>query len=308
MSSQPILDEKELSETFLRLRQPLLSMLGRQFRLAPDKAEDVLQEVWAEAVPKIRRGERPTRTFEAYLRWLACQRAIDCKRRERSTKRMEKELFENLCRDRRDPRSIGSEAAERERRGRQGWLLSDLLQEFCAECEPDPARLLRKEIYERTCREESVKAIAEAMKLPLNKVLHERQSARDWMDERIHHADVNRSVFETLYRLVYSDDDGPRAAAGRGREVEGPTAIGGSAAVEARSSSDVVRWVIGTGRGFCPVPDRLLGWSERPDAAELKDVRYHVVEAGCEACRSDLKWVEGLDLGSLPVAQADRAG
>lgn len=54
------------------------------------------------------------------------------------------------------------------------------------------------------------------------------------------------------------------------------------------SLGDVVRWVIEEVGAFCPSPERLAKYRSNPNADDLRDVRYHVEEAGCKLCRYEL--------------------
>jgi DNA-directed RNA polymerase specialized sigma24 family protein len=285
--------EAKLSETFLRLRKPLTGTLRNRFRLTYYQAEDLVQDVWAEAVALVRNGRELTGTLESYLRWLAYRRAIDLLRREKVCREAEAELFERL-RQREEAPSIGSQVAEQERRGRQGLLLSELLQEFCRECETHRPLAIRKEVYERTCRGEDVNEIVAAMGLTCSQVFNERRAARDWLRGRILQVDVNRSVFATLHQLVYRDEEKEPSGRAAAEAVPVPARGSGLPGPEGQTVLDVVRWVIETARGFCPSPGRLLEWSRRRDANDLRDVRYHVVDIGCKACRSELERVEGV--------------
>ena len=58
---------------------------------------------------------------------------------------------------------------------------------------------------------------------------------------------------------------------------------------ELRSFGDVVRWVIDELGAMCPSPERLQAHRRTPEAPALRDVRYHVEEAGCRLCRVDLQ-------------------
>lgn len=50
----------------------------------------------------------------------------------------------------------------------------------------------------------------------------------------------------------------------------------------------MVRWAIEEAGGFCPSAERLARYAREPDAVDLRDVRYHVEEAGCRLCRVEL--------------------
>lgn len=54
------------------------------------------------------------------------------------------------------------------------------------------------------------------------------------------------------------------------------------------SFAEVVRWVIDELGAMCPSPERLAAYLANPQAAEYRDVRYHVEEAGCAICRAEV--------------------
>jgi hypothetical protein len=55
------------------------------------------------------------------------------------------------------------------------------------------------------------------------------------------------------------------------------------------SFGEVVRWLIEELGAFCPAAQRLRAYAARPDDPSLRDVRYHVQEAGCRLCRDELE-------------------
>ena len=59
------------------------------------------------------------------------------------------------------------------------------------------------------------------------------------------------------------------------------------------SFTEVVRWVIDELGALCPSPERLRAYTADPQAAEHRDVRYHVEEAGCSICRAELETAPG---------------
>lgn len=54
-----------------------------------------------------------------------------------------------------------------------------------------------------------------------------------------------------------------------------------------RTLSDVVRWVIREVGAMCPAQERLTAYFANPADPGLRDVRYHVEEAGCPICRAE---------------------
>jgi len=58
---------------------------------------------------------------------------------------------------------------------------------------------------------------------------------------------------------------------------------------ELHSFADVVRWVVEELGALCPSPQRLDAYHARPQAAEYRDVRYHLEEARCPICRAEPK-------------------
>ncbi len=59
------------------------------------------------------------------------------------------------------------------------------------------------------------------------------------------------------------------------------------------SFAEVVRWVIEELGALCPSPERLAAYHAHPHAAEYRDVRYHVEEAGCPICRAEREAIPG---------------
>lgn len=54
-----------------------------------------------------------------------------------------------------------------------------------------------------------------------------------------------------------------------------------------KTLSDVVLWVIQETDAMCPSPERLAAYWANPADPSLRDVRYHVEEAGCRICGAD---------------------
>ncbi len=55
-----------------------------------------------------------------------------------------------------------------------------------------------------------------------------------------------------------------------------------------KSFEDVVRLVIEELGALCPSLERLAAYRLRPNAPEFSDVRYHIREAHCQLCRTEL--------------------
>lgn len=55
-----------------------------------------------------------------------------------------------------------------------------------------------------------------------------------------------------------------------------------------KTLGDVVRWVIEELGALCPSAERLQAYFQNPQDPQLRDVRYHVEEAGCSICRAEL--------------------
>lgn len=67
------------------------------------------------------------------------------------------------------------------------------------------------------------------------------------------------------------------------------------------SFGDVVRWVIEDLGAMCPSAERLAHYARTPEAPDVSDVRYHVVDAGCRLCRIEL---ESMSLSKEEIAKA----
>jgi len=214
MTADPARLQAELAEAFTAHRAALCRWLQQAFPRLRDEAEDILQNALAETLRRVRaEGFYPEVGWVGYLRVVARHRAID---RLRS---WERRLFWQLAGSSRSDlssRSSGSSSgdasladgtagpatqlAEKERRSRQGLLLSHVLQQFCHWCERRPDRLAIKEAYERSLRGQKPAEIAAAMGLSADEVYGLLNRARQWVLQRIRQADVDRSVFLTLHR------------------------------------------------------------------------------------------------------------
>lgn len=213
MASDAARLERELTEALLAHREALLGWLGQAFRRLGEEAEDVLQDAVKETLGRVRtEGFCPKNGWAAYLRWVARRRAID------RLRTWERRVFQQLewggpsgegsSSSGRSPRSPdpadlapgpATQLKQVERRGRQGLLLSDVLQEFTRWCESRPGRLRIKEAYERSLRGQQPAQISAGLGISSSEVHTLLHRARQWVFERIRQADVDRSIFVTLH-------------------------------------------------------------------------------------------------------------
>lgn len=196
-----------VTQVFDACRPKLVEYLAAAFPRLAAEAEDILQDIWLEVHRRVvDEGFCPPPHFEAWLRTLARSRAID------RLRRIERRIFQTWPGTAADDSDKSSwtppaeqtpspshELAERERRQRQGLLLSQVLGEFCHWCEARPQRLAIKEAYERSLRGQSPAQIAAAMGVPARVVHQWLFQAREWVRERLSQKDIDRSVFLTLY-------------------------------------------------------------------------------------------------------------
>lgn len=206
--------DTELVAALAAVHVRLRDWLRHVFPRLRDEAEDILQDAITETLHRVRtEGFRPQAGWYAYLRWLAKQRALDrlrcCERRVFHRLSLGSPAEDSDCATARedwrhgpvDPRPVPSQSLEEaERRGRQGLLLSNVLQQFCHWCESRPERGRIKEAYERSLRGQPPAQIATAMGLAPAEVYTLLNQARNWVVERIRQTDVDRSVFLTLHR------------------------------------------------------------------------------------------------------------
>ena len=315
--------ERELTEVYQSALGSLQDWLVRSFPRLRNDAEDILQSAYLELIQRVRiQGVSPGTNWETALRQLARQRAIDRLRsveyrifrqmtggtdEDTETGEDMPQVSENV--EGRMPPPV-AEVATRERRTRQGLLLSNVLEEFCSWCESVPSRLVIREAYERSLRGQKPAEIAEAMGLPAVQVHSLLHQAREWVYERVKKHDVNRSVFLTLHRRK-KEDRPPEApnvvrkqvcSPGRGlkdqfaggKSLSEPPMAGENRAdlpMPAFSTlADVVHWVIEELGAMCPSPGRLQDFAERPNAPEFRDVRFHVAVAQCKLCQAAVGW------------------
>ncbi len=215
MASDTARLERELAQVLLAHRAALLDWLNQAFCRLGDEAEDVLQDAVKETLERVRTESFcPKNGWAAYLRWLARHRAID------RLRRLERQKLETLASGGSSDHSSSSsgpappspapvdpapgpaaQLEKVERRGRQGLLLSQVLQEFSYWCESRPNRLRIKEAYERSLRGQSPAQIAAGMGISSSEVYTLLHRAREWVRERIRQADVDGTVFVTLHGL-----------------------------------------------------------------------------------------------------------
>ncbi|MCS7237733.1 MAG: sigma-70 family RNA polymerase sigma factor [Thermoguttaceae bacterium] len=204
---EPEARDRLLTEIFNSCRPRALRYLKGAFPRLADEAEDILQDAWLEIYS--RRAEMeldPPRKLENYILSLVRSRAID------RLREFERRIFRSwqtsspADSQAHDPEPVeartplpSSQVAERERRAKQGLLLSEVLTEFCRWCEKRPQRLAIKETFERSLRGQSPGDIAAAMGVAPASVYQWLHQAREWVRRRVMEKDVDRSVFLTLY-------------------------------------------------------------------------------------------------------------
>lgn len=206
--------EAELMAAFSAHQPQLRAWLIRLFPRLGDEVDDLLQEVVTETLRRLRReGFCPERGWGVYWRWLARRRA--CDRLRTWERQMFQRLGSGVWADDADSSSKGEGDAlesidprpgpdkpllEAERRGRQGLMLSEVLEEFCRWCESRPERSRIKEAYERSLRGQQPAEIAAGLGISADEVYLLLNRARTWVLERVRQSDVDRSVFLTLHR------------------------------------------------------------------------------------------------------------
>lgn len=279
-------------------KEAIVAFLVRAFPRLAAEAEDIFHEVFVEALDKAQReGFVPSAGWPAWFRWCCRNRAVDRRRSE------ERQIFQNLSEPTSTTGAAGmppaddapgpaTQAAEKERRGRQGLLLSHILADFCRWCESRPEGSRLKAIYERRLRGESPAHIATALGIPRNTVDQAVKRARDWIFQRICQADVEGTVFVTL-RV------GPRPASGTPAAADKPAPPPHARTVDLpagpppprhspapQNLAEVVRWVVEELGAVCPGPERLHAYRATPNNPELEDVRYHLETACCRICQA----------------------
>jgi len=214
VGGEPERIEAELTDVLASSRAALCRYVHYAFPRLAGQAEDIVQEAVLETLRRVRREAfRPKTGWPAWLRVVVRSRAID---RLRSwERRVFRQMASGVARDGADPGGRPSSddggptdarpgprtgLVEAERRGRQGLLLSQVLEEFCRWCEARPERAALKETYERSLRGQQPAEIAVAMGLPAARVYDYLNRARQWVFDRIRQADVDRSIFLTLHR------------------------------------------------------------------------------------------------------------
>lgn len=208
--------QAEFQAAWADCQKSLREYLVRAFPRLASEADDILQEVFLEAIQRSRAEGTPSVVdWRGWCRTAVRHRAIDRLRRweRRAFRQLSGQKTSNSSESfdsSRPSDSSGKEpvdsapgpatqAAEKQRRARQGLLLSEVLVAFCRFCEAKAARLKMKEAYERVLRGQKPDEIAAALGLPPAEVHQLLYRARQWILERIRQADVDRSVFVTLF-------------------------------------------------------------------------------------------------------------
>ena len=247
------------------LRQFLAAKFGR---LSEADREDIVQEVCLAVWKRLSVTPDfvPDSPWTTYLARAAINAALN------SLKHVERGWFQTLADESVDPAlasvmpnppAIADEIA---RRDRQSLLLSDILREYVARCEQKQMQT-QKEIYERRLRGQEPTQISSEMGVSEDNVYQHLKRARDWIMDRIQQADVARSVFQTFLR--------PRR--------ETPVTSGLPDHVP-RNFHEVLQRVVHEAGVLCPSDGRLMLYFASPSEVELRDVRYHVEDAGCPLC------------------------
>ena len=208
--------ETEFQTTWADCQRALREYLVRAFPRLASEVEDLLQEVFLEAIQRCRAEGMPAVVdWRGWCRTAVRHRAID------RLRMWERWAFRQLSGQKTSSQSDSFDSSrpsdssssepvdtspgpatrvgEKQRRTRQGILLSEVLAAFCRFCEAKPVRLKMKEAYERALRGQTPEQIAAAMHLPPTEVHQLLYRARQWILERIRQADVEQSVFITLF-------------------------------------------------------------------------------------------------------------
>jgi len=293
--------EDDLHTIAVREKGAIIAACVQAFPQLQADAEDLFHEVLLEGLEKARTESFvPGQGWAAWLRWMIRNRALDRLRVR------ERELFSSWTQRQGtcwqpevpDPSPLPSSlVAERERRKRQGLLLSQVLAEFTRWCEARADGFRMKTIYERRVRGESPEAIARDLGISRNTVDVMVKRAREWIYGRICQVDVDYTVFQTLHagRTPPAEIE-PSGRREKNSPVAGPPLKGaslpGASAKNPPSSpaslADVVHWVVTELGAFCPSPERLAAYRRTPHISELEDVRYHVEVVKCKICSAGL--------------------
>ena len=267
-----------------------------------ETCEDIAQDAFTYSIRRVRKsGFRPSTTWWYFLRWKGGKLALD------RTKKQELVLFANLtlgsgsssC-DSWGPSdhrmTPGSAVAAEKGRRRDAKLLSDVLQEFCQDCERSDKNT-KKEIYERYLRGQGGTDIEKAMGLGKGSSNPVTSRADDWVEKRASQRDVHSSVASAFVRrepeirhlgAKVPDDD-------EGGDADYPLLPITSARTPAQcpatirlSEEDVWSFIITHRRAMCPSIERLAKYAAAPCVDGFSDVWYHVEEAACHLCRVEL--------------------
>lgn len=291
-------------------KEAIVAFLGRAFPRLAAEAEDIFHEVFLEALDKARgEGFVPSAGWPAWFRWCCHNRAVDRLRGE------ERRLLEDLSAAGPSSGSPGlpladhapgpaTQAAEKERRGRQGLLLSHILADFCRWCESRPEGYRLKTIYERRIRGETPAHIAQTLSIARNTVDQSVKRARDWIFQRVCQADVEGTVFVTLRRGRRLAGDAPLVQPPGPPVHERPISRVPFQPPPSRgfpvlhNLAEVVHWVVEELGALCPSPERLHAYRASPHDPALEDVRYHVETARCRICQAHMEQAGSTEPGT----------
>ena len=185
---------KELTEVYEDRRKELSDWLEHKFKSVPLPAEDLVDDAFIAAIRKVHADLlEPDNGWCAWLKTAAWHDALDL---EGSRWNHERVSFDAMVEAKGESSAAGHQravtaptpataAAEKERRGRQVKLLSDIFREFCRHCEMKPAMLKQKENLERFLRGQDNPKIAAAMGIPTEHVETAKSHAGSWLAERM---------------------------------------------------------------------------------------------------------------------------
>jgi hypothetical protein len=260
--------------------------LQRKFPfLPPETVEECVQQASFEIVRRIIEEDfQPNEGWRACWRWLAHKRALGHLRRHEEASL---DAIGDAQGDFEAPSPSGP-LREQERRHCQVELLSDILYDFCQDCEREdrPEGAFRKEVYERRMRGQEIQQIVADMETSRARVDTSLHRAKQWIRQSIERRDVHRTVFATVLGGRCEGQLGPENPAPSVSHAEAP-----DPALPVLRDMTAVLWFVLDHGGMCPSLERLAVYAALPQAEGFSDVRYHVDEAGCQSCRVELEYL-----------------
>jgi len=143
-------------------------------------------------------------------------------------------------------------------------LLSEVLHEYCQFCD-DEERWQSREVFERALRGQKPSTIAKQMGLERQSVYNMKSEETDKVREALKKKVPNTSFFLTV---MFGKPAGKR----RLPPQQMPPTSG-------QRSVDLLHVVVDEMGALCPTDDQLVAYLERPDAENLRHLRYHVRDA-----------------------------